>query len=93
MVHGSDLGVHALRGGGEVTTMPLVPNGIRGCCPTPRSARSSWAAAKIPIPQNRVGSRLPISKYRHRRFNMPTPNSAVAFALGSWPCVEVLWIA
>ena len=76
MVHGSARGVHDLRGGGEVTSMPRVPKGMRGGEPIPASALSSWAAAKIPTPQKLVGKRLPLRRYLQRLFKMPIACSA-----------------
>ena len=93
IVQGSARGINALRGAGDVTNIPRVPNGSLGYLPTPKSARSSCAAAKTPTPQKLVGRRLPASRYRHLLFSMPTPCSAVAFAFGSCPCVVVLCMA
>ena len=69
--------------------MTRVPNGILGHASNPASALWCWAAARYAKPRQVVGRRQPDRRYLALRFSIPTADSAEAFALGSYPAVDV----
>ena len=70
--------------------MTLVTKGILGYSSSPASALHSCAAASVAKPHQLVGSLHPLKRYLARLLRVPTADSAVALAFGSYPAVEVL---